>query len=137
MQDVISKVTWNSIQHYGDRATVKFYEFLKNRIFRAPYCTNCKRKWFPPRIYCPRCGQEMVRWEEMSHTGKIYAFTQQERSLRFGKPDVIGIVELDSGERLLTKINGKFEELKIGMKVKLEFLDIDDNITLHTFTPVE
>ena len=137
MQDVISKVTKIALDHYGDSATKKFYEFLKNRIFRTPYCDECKKKWFPPRKYCPECGKEMIKWVSMSEEGTLYAFTQQERSLRFGKPDVIGIVELDTGERLLTKINGDFNRLKIGMRLKLEYVDIDDEITLHSFTPIE
>ncbi len=137
MKELITKVTWNSIQHYGDSASVKYYEFLKNRIFRTTYCDTCQKRWFPPRKYCPNCFKEMFKWVEMANTGTLYAFTQQERSLRFGKPDVIGIVELDTGERLLTKINAPFEELKIGMRVKLEYIEIDENITLHSFSPVK
>jgi uncharacterized OB-fold protein len=70
----------------------------------------------------------------MPKKGKLYAFTQQERSLRFGKPDVIGIVELEGIGKILTRINAPFESLKIGMELHLDFIDVG-GLILHQFTP--
>lgn len=136
MNEQITRATLSALKHYGDKATLKYYEFLKRGEFKTTICRNCQKKFFPPRSICPSCLSEVDEWVDMARTGVIYAFTQQERALRFTKPDVIGIVVLDSGERVLTKINGKFEELQIGMKVRLELLKLNDDVTLHTFTPV-
>lgn len=134
--ETIRKYTLKAIEHYGDSATKEFYERLKNKDFSAPKCKECNRFVYPPRPFCPRCYREELVWEKLPTEGILYAFTQQERALRFSKPDVIGIVELNGVGRILTKIDAPFESLKIGIRVHLDFIEIENGLVLHQFRPV-
>jgi len=91
---------------------------------------------FPPRNICPSCFKTEMEGIDLPRRGALYAFTQQERSVRFGKPDVIGIVELSGGIRLLSRIAGKFESLEIGQAVEVDFLELAPGLVLHQFRPV-
>jgi hypothetical protein len=141
MLDLINKTTKKGIESFGDIAVKKFYQELKNHKFVTTKCKNCNKIFFPPRLFCPNCYSEDVEWVELKGYGKIYAFTQQERAIRFMKPDVIGVVELiEDGEkigRILTKINAKYDEISIGMDVKVSFIEISKELTLHQFTPIK
>lgn len=132
--EIIKTYTRKALDHYGDSATKKFYDFLSKREFRTTKCKKCEKPFFPPRDFCPFCLGEELEWINMPEKGRLYAFTQQERSLRFGKPDVIGIVEIEGVGRILTRIAASFESLRIGMEVKLDFIDVG-GLVLHQFRP--
>jgi uncharacterized OB-fold protein len=134
--ETIKKYTLKSLEHYGDSATKEFYERLKKHDFSAPFCNKCHIYSFPPRIFCPKCYNTNLEWKMLPDEGTLYAFTQQERALRFSKPDVIGIVELQGVGRILTKIAAPFETLRIGMRVKLDFIEIENGLVLHQFRPL-
>lgn len=121
----------------SDDAYKKFYENLKNRKFTTTKCKSCEKSFFPPKVICPHCFSPDLEWIELSGRGRIYAFSQHDRSLLFGPPDVIGLVELKEGiGRVFTKIEGKMEDLKIGQEVKIEYQDISPDFTLHKFVPI-
>lgn len=136
IQETIKKYTLNAIKHYGDSATLEFYERLKKHDFSAPKCEKCRQFVFPPRIFCPQCYGENLTWEKLPTEGTLYAFTQQERALRFSKPDVIGIVTIEGLGNILTKIGAPYESLKIGMNLRVDFIEIENGIVLHQFIPV-
>lgn len=134
--EIIRKYTLMAVEHYGDSATKEFYERLKKHDFSAPECKRCKKFIFPPRPFCPLCYDKDLEWKKLPAEGILYAFTQQERALRFSKPDVIGIVELEGVGRIITKIGAPYESLKIGMKVYLDFIEIENGMVLHQFRPL-
>jgi uncharacterized OB-fold protein len=135
LKQVIDNAMEIEVSEYGDDAVREFYRCLKNREFRTTRCTACEEVALPPRMFCPSCFGTDIEWIDLSRRGTLFAFTQQERSLRFGKPDVIGVVELPEAGRLLTRIDAQYEDLAIGMEVELDFLDVSENQTLHQFRP--
>lgn len=141
MEDIgktILNATKNAIYFYGDEATKEFYANLKKRKFTTTRCKKCKKVFFPPREFCPHCLSNNLEWIELSGKGKLYAFTQQERSIRFPKPDVVGLIELDEKVgKVFTRIDAQLEELKIGQKMQISFINISDEITLHQFKPAK
>jgi len=137
LKEIIIQTTKKALEFYGDSASKRFYEFLSKREFKSTRCKKCGKVSLPPREFCPFCNSDSdIEWIDLPKTGKLFAFTQQERSLRFGKPDCIGIVELEGIGMLLTKIEAPYDKLKIGMDVALDFVDIGGNIILHQFKPV-
>lgn len=136
LKSLLDQGTRDGLSLYGHRCSQKFYELLNERRFASTRCRACGRQSFPPREFCPACFQAETEWVDLPRQGALYAFTQQERSVRFGKPDVIGIVELPGGVRLLTRIDGKFETLRIGQPVELDFLEIAPGLVLHQFRPL-
>lgn len=124
------------VAEYGDEASKEFYRLLKNRQFKTTRCKDCADVALPPRLFCPSCFGTDVEWIDLPKRGTLYAFTQQERALRFNKPDVIGVVELKGAGRMITRIDAPFEDLAIDMEVEMDFLDVSENQTLHQFRPV-
>jgi uncharacterized OB-fold protein len=124
------------VAEYGDEASKEFYRLLKNRQFKTTRCKDCGNIALPPRLFCPSCFGTDVDWVDLPKRGSLYAFTQQERALRFNKPDVIGVVELEGAGRMISRIDAPFEDLAIDMQVEMDFLDVSENLTLHQFRPV-
>jgi uncharacterized OB-fold protein len=92
---------------------------------------------FVPREVCHACGS--VDWSLVPHTGKgsLYAFTTQELAMRFGAPEVIGLVDLDGGVgRAFGVIKGGYDELKVGMRCALEPVTVEgDDWVLPAWRP--
>jgi uncharacterized OB-fold protein len=78
--------------------------------------------------------REDLAWAELSGRGALVAFSTQETSLRFAAPAVIGLVDLDEGVRVLSHIAGPYGDLRLGQRVRLDFVEID-GMTLHRFVP--
>jgi hypothetical protein len=67
----------------------------------------------------------------------LHAFTQQHRTLRFARPDVVGLVILPGVAGLvLTKIAAPFETLAIGQTVEVGFLELAPDLVVHEFHPI-
>ncbi len=91
----------------------------------AARCTKCGKVHYPPRLICSKChGREFERFN-MKLTGKVLTHTViRTPSDEFSgeAPFAVGIIEMDDGARLTMQIvDVAFEELKIGMPVKLQF----------------
>jgi|SRR5215467_7655564 len=124
---------------FDDRAMARFYEELRGRRLRFPRCAACSKVFVPPRTRCSRCLSSDLEWIDAPSRGTLYAFTTQETGLRFTQPDVIGAVELaleDGPARLITRIDAKLGDLRIGMAVELDFVVVDSGVVLHQFRPV-
>jgi uncharacterized OB-fold protein len=74
-----------------------------------------------------------MEWVELPQTGLLVAFSTQERGSRFKAPDVLGLVDLDEGPRLLSRIDAPYESLQIGQRVHLDFVEVADGLVLHQF----
>ena len=137
MKDLIDKYSWEAIKHDNDGATLEYYRSLgEDGVFRTTACGDCGKVSYPPRPFCPGCFSEKIAWADIGARGaSLYSFTTQSRSLRFGAPAVIGIVEIPGVGRILSKINAKLDELTIGQKLKFEPFKVSEKITVHTYTP--
>jgi uncharacterized OB-fold protein len=115
-------------------AAREHYRRLGEGRLETTYCDACDQLRFPPRDRCATCGGEMV-WKELPGRGTVYAFTQQERGLRFTAPDVVGVVELQEGVRVFGLLEAPFESLEIGQPVALELRADESGLTLLVFRP--
>jgi len=91
----------------------------------AARCTKCEKVFFPPRLVCSKCGSRDFTPVAMKRTGKVVTYTViRTPSDEFSgeAPFAVGIIQIDDGARLTTQIaDVDFDELKIGMPVRLEF----------------
>lgn len=115
-------------------AAREYYRRLGSGRLETTYCESCDALRFPPRGRCATCGGAMT-WKELSGRGCIYAFTQQERGLRFTAPDVLGVVELDEGPRVFGLLEAPVESLAIGQPVEVELRPDESGLTLLVFRP--
>jgi hypothetical protein len=106
----------------------RYARFMAQRYrLEANYCPICKKNFFPPRLVCP-CGCRELESKKLPDEGKLLTFTiihTPGSQFDDQKPFAIGIVELAPGARITTQIvDTPFDEIKIGMKVKIEFRKI-------------
>ncbi|MFQ5590693.1 MAG: Zn-ribbon domain-containing OB-fold protein [Phycisphaerae bacterium] len=91
----------------------------------AARCTKCDKVFFPPRLVCSKCNGRRLDYFKMARTGKVLTHTiirTPSEEFSGEAPFAVGIVQLDGGGRVTTQIaDVAFQEIKIGMPVKLEF----------------
>jgi uncharacterized OB-fold protein len=101
-------------------------------------CNTCGKFQFYPRALCSHCLSESLEWVEAKGMGTIYSFSAVYRppTKEFKElPYIVAIVELDEGVRLMSNIvDVPPQNVKIGMRVKVVFEDIQENLALPKFT---
>ena len=106
-------------------------------------CASCGRLRHPPGPQCPQC--QSFEWDTVDAAGgaTLHSFTvaHHPRHPAFDYPLVIAVVELDEGTRLIANLAGIApDEVAIGMRLRLDWLDADRDLTLPIFcraTPEE
>ena len=115
----------------------QFFKNLKGGHLTTTKCKKCDKLLWPPRIVCPECLSESLEWVDLDMEGELYAFTE----IRLGAPlgfveDVpfcIGIVKI-GGLLISTRIdNAKYDELKIGDKLTLKIIELEDGRVFYRF----
>lgn len=119
-----------------DTDSKPFWDGLNRNELLIQQCEDCHQHIFYPRLLCPHCFSDQVAWKEASGRGQIYSYTVVHRA--FGPftdqvPFIVGIVELEEGVRMMTRITGRREEVEIGKQVKVTFEKVDDELTLPYF----
>lgn len=94
---------------------------------RIQRCNNCARYYFYPRPFCRYCQSRDVEWRRVSGNGRLISYVINYRPVppaSPGEPQVIALVELDEGPRMLTNIVGVDPEppnLPLDGRVRVEF----------------
>lgn len=119
-----------------DGDTETYWDGVDNHELRIQKCTECHQHIFYPRSICPHCFSEQLEWVRASGHGRIYSYTVVHRP--FGPfvsqaPFVVGIVELDEGVRMMTRILGPREEIAIEKCVQVTFVQSEAGVTLPYF----
>ena len=93
----------------------------------------------PPTPFCPECQSQNRKWPELPGTGTVFSFAICNRSPFPDVPDFVYVpvvVDLDGapGARLVSILVGmNAEDVKIGMKVKVDWNPIKDEWVLPIF----
>jgi uncharacterized OB-fold protein len=119
----------------------KFFEGLKEHKLLATKCKKCGATFFPPRVDCPKCLGEEMDWFGLSGEGELATFTVNttppESFSKYGTY-VIGIVKLNEGLATMTWLkNVKPEDIKVGMKLKIEFVESPEFGIKYNFVPAD
>jgi uncharacterized protein len=94
---------------------------------RVQQCNSCGRHYFYPRPFCRYCQSADVAWRVVSGAGRLVSYVINCRPLPPAdpaEPQVIALVELDEGPRMLTNIVGVPPEpqyLPLDGRVQVEF----------------
>lgn len=96
--------------------------------FEAGKCRACGYVCFPPRVVCPRCGAREFEAVKLPEAGSLVSYTVirvAPHAFVDQSPYAAGIADLDDGTRLTAQIvDCDFDDLKVGLRVKLEFRKI-------------
>ena len=119
-------------QHFWDGA--KSGELLLQR------CDNCDHVFFPPRPFCPKCGNREVSVLRASGKAKLYSYVINHRPHpAFDGPYSIATVELEEGPRMMTNIvncDQTPDALQLDMPLKVTFERLTADITPPYFVLV-
>ena len=101
-------------------------------------CQACGTLRHPPGAMCP----QSLEWDtlEASGRGVVYSFVVAHHPPipPFEYPNPIALVELEEGTRFVCNLVGiAADEVRIGMPVEVEFLEIDENWTIPQFRPTQ
>jgi len=107
----------------------KYWREIPQRYrFEAAKCKKCGKVSFPPRLICPACKSRDFHPVRINDRGTVETFTIiriAPTGFADEAPYSIGIVNVGDDVRVLCQIaDCEPENLKIGMKVRLEFRKI-------------
>ncbi len=103
-------------------------------------CEDCSAHTFYPRVACPHCWGENLKWVKASGKGKIYTYTVVHRTdldaFADKVPYIYAIVELEEGPRMSANIiNCPVDEVHTGMPVQVVFEELGSDMKLPQFEP--
>jgi len=97
----------------------------------AGKCTRCGYVAFPPRLVCPQCGNLEFAPVKLAETGSLLTYTVVRvppGGFEDEAPYAVGIAELADGVKLTAQVaDCDFADLKVGMKVRLEFRKVSED----------
>jgi uncharacterized protein len=101
-------------------------------------CTSCGTLRHPPLPGCAVCGS--LGWDtvESSGRGTVYSYVvvHYPQVAAFEYPLPIALVELEEGTRVVANLGGVDPgDIAIGMPVRAEFVDHDEELSLPVFVP--
>ncbi len=119
----------------------QFFGKLREGHLTTTKCKKCGKVLWPPRIVCSSCFSDDLEWIDLGTEGELYAFTEMRLGAPLGfeedVPFCIGIVKI-SGLSISARIdNAKYEDLKIGQKVQLKVVELDDGRVFYRFDAVK
>lgn len=84
-------------------------------------CNSCGKTSFPAVELCPFCSSDGGDKVPLSTIGTVFSFCVTRVPVGFYKPPIISAyIDLPEGTRLFGQIHANVEEVKTGMKVRVE-----------------
>lgn len=119
-----------------NRDNAGFWEGVQRRSLLIQRCTGCgtlRHPWLPG---CNACGG--LDWDtvEASGEGSVYSYVVMHHPPfpAFDPPYAVALVELAEGVRLISNVVGvPYDEVRIGMPVRLEFRSYNEELVLPVF----
>ncbi len=113
--------------------TAFFWDGTAVGELRIQRCGGCGALRHPPGPMCPACGAARPGYVVAAGTGEVYSYVVQHHPPVPGKqlPLVVALVELTEGVRMVGELLGTGpERVRIGLPVRVEFVRVDDTLTL-------
>ena len=93
-----------------------YFAALERGMFLIPFCHDCERFHFFPRVVCPHCGGIDLTWKSASGKGTVYSHTTV-RSDSEGDYNV-SLIDLEEGPRMMSRVVAQPGiSIAIGMRV--------------------
>jgi hypothetical protein len=115
------------------RDTQFFWDGTAAGELRIQRCGGCGALRHPPGPVCPACGAARPGYVVAAGTGEVYSYVVQHHPPVPGKqlPIVVALVALPEGVRMVGELLGTGpEQVRIGLPVRVEFVRVDDELTL-------
>jgi uncharacterized OB-fold protein len=109
--------------------TQTFWSGLAEGRFLGTRCDACAKSSFPPKPFCPHCWSDRIEWIELDVRGTVYSSTVMHAVpayFRHEAPYRVGIVDLDDGIRIATRVLGVEEGFGVGARAEIVVLAYED-----------
>jgi len=116
-----------------------WFEAAKDHRLVIQRCASCGRLRHPPGPMCPACRSLEWDAQDASGRGHVYSFVVNHHPQvpAFDYPLVVALIELEEGTRLVSDLVGiEPADVVVGLPVQVEFVAVDDELTLPMFRPV-
>ncbi|WP_066929383.1 bifunctional MaoC family dehydratase N-terminal/OB-fold nucleic acid binding domain-containing protein [Streptomyces sp. NBRC 110611] len=122
-----------------NRDNAGFWEGVSRHRLLIQRCGGCGTLRFPWLPGCHACGSQ--RWDtvESCGDGTVYSYVVMHHPPfpAFAPPYAVGLIELAEGVRMVSDVVGvPYGEVRIGMPVRLEFRQVDEELELPVFRGV-
>jgi len=116
----------------------QFFNNLREGRLTTTKCKKCGKLLWPPRIMCSNCLSNELEWVDLGKEGELYTFTDMRVGAPLGfvedVPFCIGIIKI-GGLLISTRIDdAKYDELKIGDRLRLKIVGLSDGRVFFRFT---
>jgi uncharacterized OB-fold protein len=116
-----------------------WFEGAREHRLLIQRCSSCGTLRHPPLPACAVCGS--LEWEAVESSGRgslfSYVVVHYPQVAAFEYPLPIGLVELEEGTRVVANLGGvDLDQIQVGMALRAEFVDHDDELSLPVFVPV-
>ena len=105
--------------------TAAYWQAADRGELLLPFCVACSEYFFYPRSFCPSCHSRDVEWRRACGQATLLSYVVNHRPLPpapADQPQVIALVALAEGPRLLTNI--------VGRRPSPDLLPLDAPLTL-------
>lgn len=121
------------------RLTGPFWDAAREHRLVVQYDPEADAWQFYPRAISVHTSRQNLEWRQVSGTGTLYSWTLTHvppPGFRDRAPYLIGVVELDEGVRMMAPLAGlEAAQVKIGMRLRVCWQDLSDDITYFAFEP--
>ncbi|WP_081288578.1 Zn-ribbon domain-containing OB-fold protein [Mycobacterium asiaticum] len=126
-----------AVPHAASHLSTPFWDGCRSEELKYQRCQGCGAANFPPTEHCRHCLSDELAWLSSAGVGEIYSWTIVYRPVtaEFEPPYAPAIVTLDEGYQMLTNLVGVApDEVAVGMRVRVQFHGVTDDLTLPYFT---
>ena len=121
-----------------NRDSAKYWESARAHELQLQRCDNCSKLRFYPSLSCRYCGSLDFEWTPISGKGEVYTYSIVYRAPGASYSDllplVVAMITLDEGPSMMSNVIGVDpSEVKIGMRVRLAYEDVNEAWTLPVF----
>jgi uncharacterized protein len=125
-----------------DPETQPFWDGCKEHRLLAQRCDGCGKLRWPPQGFCPHCYSWESTWQPLPETGTVATFVvvhQAPPAFAADAPYPIARVAIDDTdgqvELLANLVDCPWEQVRVGMPVRVVFDDVTPEVTLPKFRP--
>ncbi|WRQ83532.1 OB-fold domain-containing protein [Streptomyces sp. MUM 178J] len=119
-----------------NRDNAGFWEGVAGHTLLIQRCLSCRTLRFPWLPGCNGCGCEQWDTVRASGAGTVYSYVVMHHPPfpAFDPPYAVGLIELAEGVRTVGNVIGApYDQVRIGMPVRLEFRQVDEELELPVF----
>jgi uncharacterized OB-fold protein len=128
----------------ADIDSQQFWDSCKAHELSAQRCQDCKKFRWPPQAFCPHCYSWKYDWTKLAETGTVDSFVVVHYvsipAYQDDVPYVVAHITVDGTDEQVRMISNVIEcpwqEVKVGMAVRLVFEDVTPEVTLPKFRPL-